>query len=119
MTLRNAFANLLTESVTGAVETALNKMNDRQDRQEVMEQPRDLQYARDVNDRMRVWVDNFIATQVVAFNVGSSISSLNGAALSPAWGGTNSTYMVDERWQQSEASMQTFNQVRTNRWVFS
>ena len=116
MALRNAFEKLITETVAGAVEAVLIKMDARQERQSVMEQPRSLQYARDLNDRMRVSVDN--VQQVYAY-VGNTTLSLNAAGHSPLWGNYNATFMVDERWQQSEQSMQTFNQVRTNRWVFT
>lgn len=116
MSLRNAFANLLTESVTGAVEAVLVKMDTRQSRQALVEPPRSLQYARDSGDRMRVIVEN--AQQVYTY-AGNSGSSLNGAGLVVLYGAAQAVFMVDERWQQAEQTLQSFNSVRAHRWEFS
>jgi hypothetical protein len=116
MALRNAFANLLTESMTGAVEAVLTAMGQRQERQAIMEQPRDLQYARTITDAMRVNIEN--AQQAIVYAAQSSASQ-NAGGISRVWGDPNAIFMVDERWQQSEQSMQTFNQVRATRWVIS
>jgi len=111
MALRNAFENLIIETVAGAVEAAITAMDERQARQALMEQPRDLQYARTVNDELRV-----AGTVTSLVNAANTTTSLNGAGIVRAPGDPNATFMVDERWQQMEQSMQTFIQTRTNRW---
>jgi len=118
MALRNAFEKLLTETVAGAVEAVLTKTDARQERQAIMEQPRDLQYARTVADALRVNVENFQTLQSLVYSANSATSQ-NLGGLSRPWGDANAVLMVDERWQQSEQSMQTFNQVRAHRWVIS
>ena len=116
MALRNAFEKLITETVAGAVEAVLIKMDSRQSRQSIMEQPRSLQYARNSSDCMRIEVTN--AQQVFTY-AHSTSGSVNGGLYYSLWGSPQGVFTVDERWQQSEQSMQTFNQVRSNRWVFS
>lgn len=116
MALRNAFEKLLTETVAGAVEAVLTKMDARAERQSIMEQPRALQYARNINDAMYVQTTNAQQAYIYA---GNTSLSLNQAGHAPIYGNYNATFMVDERWQQGEQALQTFNQVRTNRWVFS
>jgi len=118
MALRNAFEKLLTETVAGAVEAVLTAMGQRQERQAIMEQPRDLQYARTIADALRVNVENFQTLQTLVYSTGSSLGQNLGAIARP-WGDANAVLMVDERWQQSEQSMQTFNHVRATRWVIS
>jgi len=116
MALRNAFEKLITETIAGAVEAAIVRIDARQARQAIMEQPRSLQYARTVSDQLRVNVENVQQVYVYAH---ATAGSTNGGAYSSIWGSPQGVFTVDERWQQSEQSMQTFNQVRVNRWVFS
>jgi len=116
MALRNAFAKLLTESVEGAVEAVLVKMDERQNRQGLVELPRALQYARTINDALRVNVEN--GPQAVIYP-GNSSSAIQGAVIAPTWFSNAATFMVDEREQQRLQSEINFNVVRTGRWVFS
>lgn len=123
MSLRNAFANLVTETVAGAIEQLLTNLEARDAAREdafqralLNNQPRNLQYARDSNDQMRVIVGN--TYQVVA-NVSNSTSNLNNASLQrPQWNDPNSVFMVDERYQMIEHSMHTFQSTRA-RWVIT
>lgn len=114
MALRNAFEKLLTETVAGAVEAAIVRMDARQARQALMEQPRNLQYARTSTDAMRVNLEN-TGYQVLVYRNNSSDNTVN---RSP-YGDINAVFMVDERQQQTEQSHQTFNYVRNQRWKFS
>jgi hypothetical protein len=116
MALRNAFEKLLTETVAGAVEAAIVRMDARQARQALMEQPRVLQYARTATDQLRVNVDN--APQAIVY-VGQSSTAISAGINRSPYGDANAIFMVDERWQQAEQSMQTFNFVRNQRWKFS
>lgn len=111
MTLRNAFANLLTESVEGAVEAVLTRMDERESRRSLVDPPRDLPYARTVNDAMRVNVEN--GPQATSYRGNSSDTT----TFRNTYTDPSAVFMVDERWQQAEVSMQTFNDVRNNRWV--
>ena len=116
MALRNAFERLLTETVAGAVEAVLTRMDARQERQSIMEQPRSLQYARNSSDCMRIEVTNSVQSFVYAHNTSGNV---NGGLYYSQWGSPQGIFTVDDRWQQAEQTMQTFNQVRANRWVFS
>lgn len=120
MSLRNAFANLVTESVTGAIEAVLTRIAEANDesasrwsRREIMEAPRSLQYAKTTTDAMRVNVENWGA-QVLVYKANTSDTTVNRSPYQD----NNAVFMVDERWQQFEQSMQTFNAVRTKRWTF-
>lgn len=123
MTLQNALEGLATESqqesqlaaLTEAV-GALVSLLDTQQRQALMEQPRDLQYARTVSDAMRVNVENQMA---VTLYPGNSASSIQGAVIAPGWFTATATLQVDEREQQRLQSEINFNTVRTGRWSFS
>jgi len=114
MTLRNAFANLITETVSGAVEAAITRMDARQARQAIMEQPRDLQYARTTTDAMRVNIDNW---SNVLYVRNDSTNGMNSQTVVPF--GNSAIFMVDEREQQRIQTEQQFNMVRTQRWVIT
>lgn len=116
MALRNAFANLITESVAGAVEAALIRMDERDARRGLMEAPRSLQYARTINDAMRVNIEN-TGYQVVLHPRNDGTNGTNQQHTN--WFGAGSVFMVDEREQMRIQSESNMNNVRTNRWVFS
>lgn len=85
------------------------------DRIAELQPPRALQYARDINDRMRVSIDAFTVNGTVVPQFG------NGSAHTPqAWYQTGSGFGADEpREHMKQRSEQTFNQVRTQRWVIT
>lgn len=101
MTLRNAFESLATEDYQ-AMEADLFPT-------------RALQYARDVSDRMRVAID-------VSTDIGT-LARLHGLGASGGYSTwyaqTGSPTSMDPRETQKEISVQTFNQVVAQRWVFS
>jgi hypothetical protein len=116
MTLRNAFANLVTESVAGALETIFARMDDRLARQAIMEQPRDLQYARTSTDAMRVNIENTSST----YTLNPRNDGTNGwIGQNAIWFGPGTMFSVDEREQQRIQSEDQFNQVRIQRWVIT
>lgn len=124
MTLRNALDGLATETTTAAIEALIERIDARDaliaellQRQSLMEQPRSLQYARTSADALRVNIDN-TNYQVQMHPKNDATNGMNAQWLT--WYGPSAgPGTVDERGQQSEQSMQTFNLVRTNRWVFS
>jgi hypothetical protein len=105
MSLRNAFANLVTESVSGAIEAILQ-------RRELTFTAQTLPYAKTISDAMRVNVENQPAVTLYPGNTSSGIS---GAVLVPTLFGSNATFTVDEREQQRLASEQNMNTVM-QRW---
>jgi hypothetical protein len=117
MALRNAFAKLVTESVEGALEAIFTRIDERLARQAIMEQPRDLQYARTTTDAMRVNVENFTTLQVNPQPRNDVTNGVIGQTAIPF--GPGAVFMVDEREQQRIQSEQQFNQVRIQRWVIS
>lgn len=112
MTLQNAFGDLALDETVAALTEAVEALAKVVQSQNQMFPPRALQYARTVTDAMRVNIDN-----QPTFTVGS-MQTWNGGAYS-GWYGNGGPTSMDPREAQREASQQTFNSVRTNRWVIS
>lgn len=112
MALFDAFSGFIRESVAGIIEETLTRM---ESRGSIMEAPRALQYARTVNDQMRVNVDN--APQTITY-VANSSASLSAAVLQ-AWFAGSATFYVDEREQMRLQSEINFNSGPRQRWTFS
>lgn len=82
---------------------------------------RQLTFAKDLQDRLRVTVDNTVAIGTVnnaVVNNAASTTVMQGAGLNPAHWGANSWNTVDARYQYGEQQMFTFIQNR-ERWTFS
>lgn len=121
MALRNAFEDmateatqqelvaLLTQLLTQALTQAQGAVNTQH--QHDMYPNRALQYARTPQDQMRVVVDTGYA-----YNYGTYMWAASVYTPYYATGAPNS---MDQRHQQSEASMQNFNIVRTQRWIIT
>lgn len=104
MPLQNALEDLATDSRLAELiaEVVSQTMN---------QAPRALQYARTPTDQMRVSVDTgtIVANTIQWLNA----NTYNG------WYATGAPNSMDAREQQREMSQQTFNQVRTDRWVIT
>ena len=109
MVLRNAFEDMATEATLASLVTALENLHRELDRQSQSVPPRALQYARDVEDRMRVRVDATAATPVFAY--------WGNANTNPTWYSTGAGTSIDQRSLLQEQSVANFNQVRQQRWV--
>lgn len=112
MTLQNAFGDLALDETVAALTEAVEALAKVVQSQNQLFPPRALQYARTVTDAMRVNIDNQPAVSV------NSIQTWNAGAYS-GWYGNGGPTSMDPREAQREASQQTFNSVRTNRWVIS
>lgn len=95
--LRNAFDALATE---GTLRQLL----------------RQLFFAKDTSDRLRVIIDN---SPTMVVNAGNTASSMQGAGQAPGpW--TNSSWnVVDQRWDYGNGLNGVFFNSNRNRWTFS
>ena len=101
--LRNAFEGVATE---GTLRRLLNALN----------------YAKDLNDRMRVVVDTMPTTTVTG--TVTAVTALNGIAfgssnVAPAHFASGAPNAFDAREQQMILMRSNFQQARTQRWTFS
>jgi len=103
MTLRNAFDGLATEGTLGKIIAILQGLQ------------RNTNYARDVQDRLRVTVDNSVNASVS--NGANNSATMQGGGLNPLHWGTNSWNLADDRWEFGNALNGVFNSTR-NRWTF-
>lgn len=95
MGLRNAFEEVATERTARLILAAAN-------------------YARDINDRMRVIVDNQVPVTV---NAGPYLNGSSTAGTYRLWNDVNAVYSLDQREQQRQASLANGEAAR-RRWTY-
>ena len=93
MALRNAFEDLLTERTGRLILAATN-------------------YARDINDRLRVIVDGGTITAAQLYMNGSSSVTYR------LWNDPNAVYTVDQRDDMRQQSIQ-HGKISRQRWTFN
>lgn len=95
MGLRNAFEDIATERTMRLILAATN-------------------YARDINDRMRVVVDGTVSTTVT----GGPYMNGSSTVTPRLWNDVNATFSMDQRETQRQASLQ-YGNISRQRWTHS
>lgn len=98
MTLRNAFEDMATERTLRLLLAAAN-------------------YARDINDRMRVVVDGTVTTSTT-ITTGPYLNGSSAVGTYRLWNDPNAVFSVDQRETQRQASLQ-YGEIQRQRWTYS
>lgn len=101
MGLRNAFEEIATESTLRQLVR-------------IFQEGRFLPYSKDVNDRMRVIVDNQAASSVYMGNT----SAAPGASNIAPWASSSGGLLMDDRAEQQDFTLLNFQNTRS-RWTIS
>lgn len=97
--LRNAFDLLATEGTLRSILRAVS-------------------FSKDLNDRMRVVIDNSALTvNPITLNAGSATQTMQGAAQNPSHWGATSWNLIDDRWEFGNGLNGVFQNTRS-RWTF-